>query len=276
MDRYVDANRRHWNELTPIHRESEFYDVPGFKAGKSTLHSVELEDLVDVSGKSLLHLQCHFGLDTMSWARLGARVTGVDFSDKSIELACSLAEELGSQARFILSDIYGLTGLLDERFDIVFTSYGVLTWLPDLGRWGQLISHFLKPGGTFYMVEFHPFSEVFDDECAGANLRLRYPYFHTREPMRFETERDYADADAEVSTPEYAWAHSMGDIVNSIVSAGLRIEFLHEFPFTAYRALPMMDRGEDGWWRLKAGSGSVPLMFSLKATKAEQLASPHE
>ncbi len=143
MDEYLKKNKELWNELTAIHAGSEFYDVDGFKRGKCSLSSIELEELGDVSGKSLLHLQCHFGLDTLSWARLGARVTGVDFSDKAIDLARSLSRDLKIEADFVQSDIYDLPDNLDGEFDIVFTSGGVLPWLPDLKRWAEIITHFL-------------------------------------------------------------------------------------------------------------------------------------
>ena len=132
----METNRRNWNERTPIHARSAFYDVEGFKAGKQTLTSIEREELGDVAGKSLLHLQCHFGMDTMSWARLGARVTGVDFSDEAISLTRSLSRELAIEAELVQSNVYDLPDVLDRRYDIVFTSYGALPWLPDISRMG--------------------------------------------------------------------------------------------------------------------------------------------
>ncbi|UCB52608.1 MAG: class I SAM-dependent methyltransferase, partial [Candidatus Zixiibacteriota bacterium] len=150
MDKFMKQNLKHWNEVTPIHRKSEFYGVEGFKAGRCTLMPLEREELGDVSGKTLLHLQCHFGLDTLSWARLGARVTGVDFSEKAIDLAKSLSKELGIDADFVHSNIYHLPDVLKGEFDIAYTSHGVLCWLPDLAEWGRIIARFLKPGGTFY------------------------------------------------------------------------------------------------------------------------------
>ena len=267
MDDYLKANRENWNERTPIHARSEFYDVEGFKAGRSTLTSIELEEVGDVAGRSLLHLQCHFGLDTMSWARLGARVTGVDFSDEAVELARSLSRETGIEADFVLSSIYELPGVLEEKYDVVFTSYGVLNWLPDLTQWAQVIARFLKPGGTFYIVEFHPFADVFYDESDAVDLRVHSPYFQLGRPTRYEPDGSgsYAGPDTPLTTTTYEWQHTMGDIVNSLISAGLRIEFLHEFPYSVLQQLPAMERGEDGWWRLNEGDNLVPLLFSLKA-----------
>ena len=138
MDDRIEINRRNWNERTPIHAASAFYNVEGFRSGKVTLTATEMAELGDVKGKSLLHLQCHFGMDTMSWARLGAIATGVDISDTAIDLARELNEELGLNVRFIRSNIYDLPEVLDEQFDIVYTAVGVLCWLPDMKRWAEL------------------------------------------------------------------------------------------------------------------------------------------
>ena len=267
MEEYVRSNRRLWNDWTAIHENSAFYDVEGFKSGRSSLSPLELAELGDVSGKTLLHLQCHFGQDTLSWARLGAKVTGVDFSERAIRLARSLSEELRIPARFICSDVYDLPEVLNGEFDIVFTSCGVLGWLPDLERWAQVVSRFLKSGGTFYVLDAHPFAEVFDDE-EEKDLRVKYPYFHGSEPLRFEGCGSYADPEADYSSVEYVWDHSLSEIVNSVIAAGLRIERLNEFSYCAWRMFPFMEKGEDGWWRLsKDGDGDIPLMFSLRTLK---------
>ena len=269
MEDYFEANRQYFNVLTPIHEVSDFYDIRGFKAGKTTLTSIEIEELGDVSGRSLLHLQCHFGLDTMSWERLGAHVTGVDFSDRAIDLARSISLETGIPANFLCSNVYDLPDRLDEKYDVVFTSQGVLGWLPDLNRWAEVVSHSLKPGGTFYMLEIHPFAMVFDAPAGSTELKAQTRYFHPPPPARFLTEGTYADSDVRIAPqPIYEWTHSMGAILNALICAGLRIEYLHEFPYCFYRHFPAMERGEDGWWRLKAGDGLIPLMFSVKATKS--------
>ena len=274
MNKAMESNRRNWDERVPIHAASRFYDVDGFRADKSSLMSIELEELGDVRDKSLLHLQCHFGLDTMSWARLGAHVTGVDFSEAAINLARSLSGELGIPARFILSNIYDMPEALDEagRYDIVFTSYGVLVWLPDIPQWAKVVSHFLKPGGTFYMVDSHPFMNIFDYKDA-SRLSVLYPYFGTGEPEVFEPDESgthtYTDGDATLKTTNYQWAHSMGEIVSSLAAAGLTIEFLHEFSFSQFHAFPQMVRGHDGWWRLSEQNDSLPQQYSVKAHKPD-------
>ena len=262
MDDRLRTNRINWNERTPVHAASDSYDVDGFKAGRLTLKELERREVGDVSGKTLLHLQCHFGLDTMSWERLGAVVTGVDFSDAAIRLAKSLRDETGSRARFILSDVYGLTDVLDERFDVVFTSYGVLCWLPDLDGWARTVARHLKPDGAFYIVEHHPMLGVFE-QAPGGGLEMAYDYFHRE--IRFEGGEPSYAGDTPIESPVYEWSHSLGEIVTALISAGLRIEFLHEFAFCGYRAHPMMERGADGWWRFPERNESIPQMFSIRA-----------
>jgi SAM-dependent methyltransferase len=269
VDDYKEANLALWNEWAAIHAASEFYDVDGFKAGRTSLNPLEIGELGNVAGKTLLHLQCHFGLDSLSWARLGAKVTGVDFSDQAIGLARSLSQEIWVEADFVCADIYELPQVLSGAFDFVYTSYGVLTWLPDLGKWAAVIAHFLKPGGTFYLVEFHPFAQVFDEAETAADLRVHYPYFHSGEPLVFDVQGSYADRQAQVvQKVEYEWDHSLGEILDSLIAAGLRVDFLHEFPFCVYSMFPsLMVKSSDGMWRLKEAEGMIPLMFSIKATK---------
>jgi SAM-dependent methyltransferase len=261
---YLRSNQDMWDGLASIHENSRFYDVAGFKKGKTSLTFVELEELGDVSGKSLLHLQCHFGLDTMSWARMGARVTGVDFSEKAIELAQTLARDLSIDANFIQSPIYDLPHVLNEKFDIVYTSYGVLCWLSDLKKWGKVIGHFLKNNGIFYMVEFHPIRGMFDDDG-----NMKEPYFHKEEPIKYEGSGSYADPKADFKHVSYEWLHSLADIVNALVEAGLRIEFLHEFPFSTSGDLPFLVKAKDGLWYHKNKDIKIPLMFSIKAAKSD-------
>jgi SAM-dependent methyltransferase len=272
MDPHLQANLDHWNDLVPIHARSRFYDVEGFRAGQSTLDAVEVAEVGDVHGKSLLHLQCHFGMSTLSWARMGAAVTGADFSEPAITLARSLAKELRLPARFVCSDVYALPEVLPEQFDIVFTSYGVLCWLPDLTRWGQVIAQMLKPGGLFCIVEFHPMMQTLDDAEGITESRPKYPYFHQAEPLRWNDDGTYADLAAHVEhAVTYEWSHSLADIVNALIRAGLRIECLHEFPYCCYAHLPrFMERGPDGWWWLKQHKDSVPLMFSIRAIRDER------
>ena len=264
MDKRLETNRVNWNERTPVHAASAFYDVAGFKAGKNTLKAIERKEVGDVTGKTLLHLQCHFGLDTMSWARLGAQATGVDFAEDAIALARALSAEVGTDARFIHANVYDLPSILDEEFDIVFTSYGVLVWLPDLDRWAEVINSCLKPGGTFYLAEFHPLLTTLEPAASG-EARPCYSYFH--EELYFAGDEPSYAGDETIASPNYEWGHGLGEIVTALAAAGLTIEFLHEFPFCYYQALPTMVQGEDGWWRFPEHNDSIPQMFSLRARK---------
>jgi len=265
---HTRANLEHWNAWTEIHEGSAFYDVQGFLAGRQTLLPIELEELgPDVrEGTTLLHLQCHFGLDTLSWARLGARATGVDFSDKAIALANRLAREVGldEACRFVQSDLYDLPAHLDERFDVVFTSWGVLMWLPDLTAWGQLIARYLRPGGVFYIVDFHPFVLTLDDERT--DLVVGYPYLARDEPLAFESDSSYAAPEVKTAPhASYEWSHGLGEIVSALTSAGLRLDYLHEFPYCTGLVFPFLEQGDDGWLRVRGHRDDFPLSFSIKA-----------
>jgi 2-polyprenyl-3-methyl-5-hydroxy-6-metoxy-1,4-benzoquinol methylase len=271
MNQYMKANRRKWDELVAIHvGPSSRYGLEKFRAGGSTLGSIELEEVGDVRGKSLLHLQCHFGLDSMSWARQGARVTAVDYSEAAIGQARIRNEQAGLDVRFVCSNVYDVDSVLDEEFDVVFTSYGVLCWLPDLTRWAQIVARHLKPGGCFYIAEIHPVSTALETNSGFEGLHFACSYFHSPKPERFDDQGSYADRSARLeNTTTYEWAHSLADILCSLIDAGLRIEFLHEFPMTCYQHFPFLEQGEDGWWRMPEHRDRLPLLFSLKATKSE-------
>jgi SAM-dependent methyltransferase len=266
VDKYLKQNKAVWNESVPIHEKSAFYDVAGFKAGKSMMiMPFEIEEMGDIKGKSLLHLQCHFGMDTLTWGRLGAKVTGVDFSEEAIKTAKTLSKETGIKAEFICSDIYELPKVLKKKFDIVYTSGGVLCWLPDLNKWGKIIAHFLKPGGFFYIMEGHPFMNVFNNSKNMTRLEATWSYFHNPEPIYWEPEGDYADPTNIWTKGTYEWTHPLSEIINSLIGAGLKIEFLHEYPMIFFKHFPFMQKGEDNYWHLEGDR--LPLVFSLKVTK---------
>ncbi len=267
MDQFLESNKKLWNHWTRINYASKMYDVAGFKRGDNRLDSVVRAGLGDVRGKSLLHLQCHFGMDTLNWARLGARVTGIDFSDDAIQTARALAQETGIAAEFIQANLYDLPNVLTGQFDIVFTSHGVLSWLPDLRAWGKIVAQFLKPGGLFFIAEAHPTAYIFDDEHP-TDLRARYRYFPTATPDRFEVQGSYADPMNDFHGTEYAWAFNFQDVLNALVDAGLRVIELREYPFVAWQMFRFMVQDAAGWWRLPEQYPQLPLMFSLKAIKA--------
>ncbi|MHA1770387.1 MAG: class I SAM-dependent methyltransferase [Candidatus Thorarchaeota archaeon] len=265
MEKFFKANRTMWDRFARVHFHSEAYRTQKFLAGETTLNSIEIEELGDVREKSLLHLQCHFGLDTLSWARKGARVTGVDFSEEAIRLARKLARESGLEAKFIQANIYELPDIFEETFDVVFTSYGVLCWLNNLKRWAEIIAHFLRPGGIFYIIEFHPLIWVFDTD-AEDGFKLQHSYFHGAEPLSFEVDGSYTGEKIEPVT-DYEWVHSIGETVNSIIDAGLKIQFLHEFPMSTFQNFPFLKRHDDGLWYYDDSEIQLPLMFSIKAVK---------
>lgn len=259
---YFEANKALWNKKTNFHQKSTFYDLEAFKKGKNTLNDIELSELGDLSGKELLHLQCHFGLDTMSWARLGAKATGVDFSDVAIKLASQLSEELKLNTRFICSNVYDLGDCLDQKFDVVFTSYGVIGWLPDLDKWAEVISRFLKPGGIFYMAEFHPVVWMFDD----AFQKIHYSYFNNG-VLAIEQIGTYADKTADINLTEYSWNHSLSEVVSALVKHGLQIQSLHEYDYSPYDCFANTVGNGKGGYFIKGYEGILPMVYSIKSIK---------
>jgi SAM-dependent methyltransferase len=267
----IEENRRLWDAWTKIHLPSAFYDLESFVDGRNPIRidDYERDEVGDVSGRSLLHLQCHFGLDTLSWARLGARVTGADLSPEAIDAARALADRVGLEATFVQSNLYDLPSALEGEFDVVYTSKGVLGWLPDIEAWARVVAHFVEPGGFFYIAEVHPVAQVWADEHVGpGELRLHYPYWSHRAPLRFDAQGSYADRSAPTDgLVENGWDHSLGEIVSALIAAGLRIDFLHEFDFCEWM-LPWLVQSPDGRWRLPPDAGGeLPLFFTLKASK---------
>ena len=247
-----------------IHAASKEYDLEGFLAGKNSLHRIELEKIGDVSDKKLLHLQCHFGLDTISWARLGAKATGVDFSDTAIELAREIAKKTDVDTEFVCSNIYDLPENHEGEYDIVFTSYGVLCWLNNIDRWGEIIAHYLKPGGRFLIVESHPFMWVFDDNSE--ELGVKYSYWHQDDPLSWEDEGTYADAEAKITNKKsYEWQHTVSDVLNALIKAGLTIDEVDEFPELVWAYTPASKKVDDEWFRIPGDP--LPQCWSILASK---------
>ncbi|HYK07972.1 MAG TPA: class I SAM-dependent methyltransferase [Candidatus Eisenbacteria bacterium] len=262
MVNYVGINKKWWNTITPIHEKSSLYNLTQFKKGRTSLQEIEIKELGNVKGKKLLHLMCHFGMDTLSWARKGAYVTGVDISDESIKTAKKLSEEIKIPATFICSDIYKLEKVLHEKFDIIFMSYGVLLWLSHIKKWAKIIELFLKKGGIFYIVELHPFTTMLS-----YNFKLSYDYFD-KGPYLDDADGSYTNWDEKIKGVTYEWSYTMSDVLNALQEAGLKIEYLHEFPFTMYNQFPgLMKKNTKGQYVLKDSKVQVPLLFSLKASK---------
>lgn len=264
------VNRRLWDAWTDLHMSGSDYDVAGFVADPSArpFDWVTRGVVGDVDGKRLLHLQSHIGTDTLRFALNGAvDVMGVDFSPNAVAAGRSLAASLDLPVTFIESDVTDLPPEVPEAaFDVVFTSYGTIGWLPDLAPWGRMIASRLAPDGVFHIIDTHPFLTVFDDTVGHPPLKVLYPYF-TREALYFEAHGSYADRDADFVADSYEWQHTFSEIVGSLADAGLRIEKLEEYPVIAWKALEFLEQGEDGLWRMPEGAGDIPLMFSITARK---------
>lgn len=262
--KYFEVNKATWDKKVSIHAKSDFYDIVGFKNGKTSLNNYELEELGNVNGKSLLHLQCHFGQDTLSWSRLGAKCTGIDLSSEGIKQAKLLNDELGLDATFIESNLYDVPKNVEGQFDIIFTSYGVIGWLPDLKTWGEIIASKLKRGGVFYLIEFHPIAWMFD--FLQSPPKLTYPYLQS-DVIYEEYKGTYTNSDANILSKEYGWNHGLGEVVTALTKAGLQLEFLHEFEKSPYNSFPKMDKTEDGMFVLKENKRMFPLLYSIRAIK---------
>lgn len=260
--KYFETNKATWNTKVNVHAKSAMYNMEAFKNGKSSLMAYELDALGDVSGKSLLHLQCHFGQDTLSWSRMGAKCTGVDLSDEGIKLAQALNKELKLDASFVCCNVLDTSKFVKDTFDIVFTSYGVIGWLPDLKPWGQMIAEKLNKGGTFFMAEFHPIVWMFD--YLEDKPIMKYGYMQDA-VIYEEYEGTYANQQSEMVTKEYGWNHGLSEVINALTEAGLHIEYLKEFDESPYDVLPNLRKTDSGMYVTK--DKLYPLIFTLKATK---------
>ena len=255
MEKFISENQQLWDTKTGIHVDSEFYDVAGFLKGENPLRHIELGLLPDVAGKSLLHLQCHFGLDTLGWARKGAKVTGVDFSQKAIEKARELNQQAGLDARFVQNDVLELD--LGEQFDIVFTSYGVLGWLPDLDRWAAVVKKHLKSGGKLVLIEAHSIMYLFNGQG-----ELFYPYFGADEPDTEMSEQTYTDGPRHEALPEHFWIHTQEEILQAIIAAGLSIQHIKAWPYFPYPVNGLEKIGEEQYVYPNLRQ-RIPYVFSL-------------
>ncbi len=270
-NQYFEANKHLWNQRTAVHKDSSFYDIAGFKAGKNVLTPIELNEVGDpeasgqvVKGKKMLHLQCHFGMDSLNWARLGADVTGVDLSDEAIKEARLLNDELKLNAKFVCCNVYDTSKYVKDLFDIVFTSYGTIGWLPDLLPWANMIAERLKPGGFFYIAEFHPVVWMFDEEFT----HIKY-YYENREVIITENEGTYTDRNADIKGKEYSWNHSISEVLNALIRAGLKIEIFNEFMYSPYPCFRNTVETEKGKWHIKGMEGKIPMVYSIQAIKQQ-------
>lgn len=273
--RSTEVNRRNWDERVPVHVASAFYDVDGFIKGGCKLKPVDVEEVGDVQDKRLLHLQCHFGLDTLSWARRGAQVVGLDFSEPAIVAARDIAARAKLDAEFVASDVHDAVSALDigttrEPFDILFTGVGALCWLPDVARWAKIAAACVKPGGTLYLREGHPMMwAMADSPSEDGRHALRYPYFEMPSATVESYDSTYADSAAKFETREsHSWNHGLGETITALIAAGFDLEFLHEHKESDWQAFThMVKTGEHDMWQLPDKREQLPLMYSLRAVR---------
>ena len=262
LDNYLELNRRLWNERTKHHLKSSFYNLDSFLNGSSSLNEIELSLLGNVSGKTLLHLQCHFGQDSLSLGRMGANVTGVDFSEEAIYAAIDLAKQLKQDARFVCCDVYDFPKHGKQPFDMVFSSYGTIGWLPDLEKWASVVANSLKKGGSLVFVEFHPVVWMFDNSFK----QLQYSYFK-KEPIVEEELGTYADKNATISLTSVGWNHSLDEVIQNLLDAGLSLVQFKEYEYSPYNVFPEMVEVQPNQFQFKSMKGLIPLVYALKMTK---------
>jgi SAM-dependent methyltransferase len=262
---WLELNRSNWDSRVPVHVASSFYDIDGFRGGRDTIGPIQAAEVGDVTGKRLVHLQCHIGLDTLSWARRGAVVSGLDFSGPAIETARSLAADLGLAATFVQSDVYEAASAFGgATFDIVYTGTGALVWLPSITRWASVVASLLAPGGFLYLMEGHPFVQVLEE--AAGSLAVAWDYFDSSGTTE-DYPYTYTDGPPLAQPRSVQFQHSFGSIVTALAEAGLRIEFVHEFDSEAFMRFSSMSCDADGRFRLPAVRPRVPMMFSLRAAR---------
>lgn len=266
------ANHAHWDEMVGLHLGPGGYDLAALRSGRGRFNAIEEEELWPVDGKHVLHLQCHFGADSLKLAQRGAKVVGLDFSPAAIAAASQLAKELGlaDRVRFVQADLYDAPAAIPEpaAFEMVFVTWGAITWLPDIGRWAEIVAHFLKPGGSLYLAEAHPAALVFDDAAPLFDGRPGFfaPYF-SREPVMLEVTQDYMDETATVrNATTYTWIHPLSEIISSLLTAGLTLDWFHEHDAVTWRMFKVLAQDVKKLWRWPDRPW-LPLAFSLRATR---------
>ena len=259
-EKYVELNRQNWNNRVAGHLTSDFYQMDAFRAGETSLKEIELTLLGNVEGKKILHLQCHFGQDTLSLSRMGAQVTGIDFSEKAINAAKSLADELNIAATFICCDVYSTSDHLSEQFDIVYTTYGTIGWLPDLDKWAKVIAERLKPGGKLIFVDFHPVVWMFDNDFK----QVAYNYFQ-ESPIVEDVSSSYANKEIEITDTTITWNHGLSEVYQALQNAGLIIDHFSEYPFSPYDCLNDLIEVEPNRFQVKHLINKIPMVYALTA-----------
>lgn len=261
-ENYVEINKKAWNNQVPIHLASEFYNQKEFLKGKNSLPEIDRQLLGDIRGKTILHLQCHFGQDSLSMARMGAKVTGIDLSDKAIEEAEKINASLQLNANFICCNVYDTLEHVKEQFDIVYTSYGTIGWLPHLDKWANVITKSLKPGGKLIFVEFHPIVWIFDDDFSEIKF-----HYHNEKLIIEESNGTYAEKDAAISSKYLCWNHSLSEVLSNLLNYGMEIHDFQEYDYSPYNCFNNTVEFEKGKFRIKHLDNKIPMVYSLVALK---------
>lgn len=261
---YLTVNRALWNARVPVHVAARSYDVAGFLQNPCCVGEIEREFLGDVRGQSALHLQCHFGKDTISLATLGARAVGLDFSEVAIAEARRLAAEAGAAATFVCSDVYETRKVVREEFDLVFSSFGAIGWLPELKSWARVVAESLRPGGRFVFVEFHPMLMSFADDFSD----IQYSYFN-REAIVEQEAGSYADRTAEIKLPSVGWNHPFAEVLGELLAAGLRITRFQEYDYSPHDCFQNIVETAPGRWMIRGREGKLPMVYALEAVRGE-------
>jgi len=264
VQEYFEINKKLWNTKVGVHLGTELYDMEAFMAGANSIDEVSLELLGDIKGKDVLHLQCHFGQDSLSMARMGAKVTGVDLSDVAVAKARELNDTLELDATFVECNVYDTKDHVEGKFDIVFASYGTIVWLPDLDKWADVVSHFLKPGGKLVFLDFHPALDTINWDT----LAFEYDYFNPGKPYVETNEGTYADKNADMKMAEAFWTHSMAEVVQALLNAGLRLESMGENDYSPYDVFGDMEKLDKMKYRMKKMKIAFPYFYSLVCTKS--------
>lgn len=274
IDEHRAANLANWNERVIGHTAPDGYDIAGLIADTDRITDVvafDKEVFGDVRGKTLLHSQCHIGTDTVSWARLGATVTGLDFSPDALASARDTAAKMGIDARFVETELYDSPEHIDSQFDCVYTSVGAINWLPDIAAWGQIMAGFVKPGGQFYIREGHPMLMTLDDERDDDALMVKYPYFASGgEPLKWDDAESYAGSAKLENTINYEWTHPVSSVVMALIDAGLVIDEFRELTHLDWKFFPFMETDDGERYVMPTAQRDlVPLQFSVLAHKPE-------
>jgi SAM-dependent methyltransferase len=252
----TNANKHGWNGLAETHFKK--YHIEKLLSGTPLINDLIRSEVGDVEGKSLVHLLCHIGTDTLSWALLGARVTGIDISPESLKYAREIARQMNFAADFIEADVMDVIDQVDAKFDIAFSSTGVLCWLPDIRRYAQTVRHLLKDSGFFYLFDGHPFRAVLLDAEGNSSADTVQGDYFRKEAWHYDYLGDYTDPDLVVPGDSYEWHWTLGEIITAFCEAGMRIEFVHEFPQYFYNGYTPYDAFNDK-------REYFPCTFSLKA-----------